>query len=269
MKKVLVVIVTHNSSKYINWAIEPLKNKELLIRIVDSGSTDLDYLKDIENSSNVDIIYKENIGFAKGNNIALFDVENYDFVLFLNPDARVESDILDILISRAYLPEYDNVAIFSVPLIKYDINNNTAMNMYDSLGIYCDWLGRWKDRRGIISMSSLKQYEAICGAFMLCRTHILQTCKDSNGNIGFEESFKMYKEDIELSLRVKKSGLLHIFSDLYAFHCRGWGNKRKNNPYWTRLCSAENDMVVAFKYKWRALPFALLKLIYVRYFEGK
>ena len=44
-KKILAVIVTHNSHKFIDWCIEPLiESHEICdIRIVDSGSTDTSY----------------------------------------------------------------------------------------------------------------------------------------------------------------------------------------------------------------------------------
>ncbi|HDZ1465529.1 TPA: glycosyltransferase family 2 protein, partial [Klebsiella pneumoniae] len=111
--------------------------------------------------------------------------------------------------------------------------------------------------------TSLVNYEAICGAFMLCRVSALMQLKDSSGNIGFEESFFMYKEDIELSLRIKRKWQILMFHDLFAYHCRGWGGERKKNPYWSRLISAKNDMKIASKFKKRALPFSILKYLYV------
>ncbi|MER3820474.1 glycosyltransferase family 2 protein, partial [Klebsiella pneumoniae] len=50
----------------------------------------------------IDIIFENNIGFAKANNRGLYDIINYDFVLFLNPDARIENDVLNVLLERIY-----------------------------------------------------------------------------------------------------------------------------------------------------------------------
>ena len=270
-KKILVVIVTHNSSKYFSWALEPLlHNAECQVRIVDSGSSDTAYLKALSRENEeIDVIFENNIGFAKANNRGLYDIINYDFVLFLNPDARVEKHVLSVMLERIYEKKYSNVGIFSVPLIQYNFDEGKKSNNYDSLGIYCDYLGRWKDIRCEINSTSLVKYEAICGAFMLCRVSALMQLKDSSGNIGFEESFFMYKEDIELSLRIKSKWQILIFNDLFAYHCRGWGGERKKNPYWSRLISAKNDMKIAFKFKKRALPFSILKYLYVILIERK
>lgn len=83
-KKILVVIVTHNSSKYLGWALEPLlHNSECQVRIVDSGSSDTAYLNTLtRENEEIDIIFENNIGFAKANNRGLYDIINYDFVLF-------------------------------------------------------------------------------------------------------------------------------------------------------------------------------------------
>ncbi|MHA0974710.1 glycosyltransferase family 2 protein [Enterobacter ludwigii] len=270
-KKLLVVVVTYNSHKFIEWALAPLLDIELFqIRIVDSGSSDVGYLKRLEAYENVEVHYESNLGFAKGNNRALYDIDQFDYVLFLNPDARIELDQLNELLERAEYSENKKNALFSVALEKFSIDENKAVNAYDSLGIYCDAIGRWKDLQGPISIAkgNLK-YEAVCGAFMLCRSKALLQFPDSRGNIGFEESFFMYKEDIELSLRIGKKWGIKIFNDLKAYHCRGWAGGRGSNPYWARKRSAENDVYVASHYKLRALPYAILKYLYVVLLEKK
>lgn len=269
--KLLVVIVTYNSQKYIDWAVGSLINNKLChIRIVDSGSADISYLRKLESISNADVIYEENLGFAKANNRALHDVSKFKYVLFLNPDARIERDQLEELLKRAEEPENSFVGLFSVGLEKFSIADNKPLAYYDSLGIYCDKLGRWKDIQKPINNEKNKiNAEAVCGAFMLCRTDALVSVPDSKGNIGFEESYYMYKEDIELSLRIRKKWGMKLFEDINAYHCRGWAGSRKSNPYWARKQSAINDVHVAAHYKYRALPYALLKYIYVIMVEKK
>lgn len=272
VNKILVVIVTHNSEKFLKWNIEPLveSNEICDVRIVDSGSKDLSYLKEIECDVEK-IIYEDNIGFAKANNRALYDIDRYSSVLFLNPDARIEVENLKLLHSR--LPEtLEMYGIVSVPLIKYDIDKNTSENVYDSLGIICDKFGRWKDIRcdvRSINNAPVFRIDAICGAFMLISSRVLKECRTPHGNIGFDETYYMYKEDIELSLRISKKFKLKIFNDLSAYHCRGWNKKRKEVPYWSRLISARNDVKLAVSYRLFNLPFACAKYLFVRIFEVK
>lgn len=83
MKEILVVMVTHNSERFIHWGVTPLMNYEDIdLIIVDSGSKNTDYLNDI--SIKADVLFESNIGFVKGNNLALShkDIRNYNFVLF-------------------------------------------------------------------------------------------------------------------------------------------------------------------------------------------
>lgn len=268
--KLLVVVVTYNSQKFIQWALAPLLNKKIChIRIVDSGSSNVSYLRQFEKYENIEVIYEKNLGFAKGNNRALYDLDSFDFVLFLNPDARIEIAQLQELLRRAEEVENEKNALFSVALEKFSIDENKPLNVYDSLGIECDMIGRWRDLQGPLLLNKEIKYEAVCGAFMLIRSFVLKRYTDSRGNIGFEESFYMYKEDIELSLRLSKVCGIKIFHDLKAYHCRGWGGGRSSNPYWARKRSAINDVHVAFRYKQRALPYAILKYLYVLLLEKK
>lgn len=274
--RVLVIIVTYNSDKYIQWCIGGLdgSNMDITIRVVDSGSNDNGYLYGVNSLNKISIIKEENIGFVAGNNVALYDLADFDWVLFLNPDARIEADALDKLISYASDKKQEKVGAFSVPLVRYDIEKKCGLNVFDSVGISCNCYGRWRD---LYSNSPVKNFEhefssvdAICGAFMLIRSSALQRCVDSKRLPGFERSYYMYKEDIELSQRLIKSGwIIGIYNLVTAFHCRGWSDSRHQVPYWARWHSAKNDVDVAVKYKWRALPLAISKYIWVRLFEKK
>lgn len=265
MNRILVVIVTHNSEKYINWCTEPFEDINCCdVKIVDSGSRDVSYLKKMEGRA--EVIYEKNIGFAKANNLALYDLEHYSEVLFLNPDARIEKD--DFLKLRAEISSErcSEYSYFTVPLVSYDFENMENRKFYDSLGILCSPLGKWYDiRQGINEkISSSINPDVFCGAFFLVRTKELIKSKNKSGNVGFEDTFYMYKEDIELSLRLKRYGAKPLLiRDIRASHCRGWSSDRSKVPYWAKYYSSRNDLFIAKSYKWRALPYSLLKYLYV------
>ncbi|KFX21079.1 glycosyltransferase family 2 protein [Pectobacterium betavasculorum] len=277
--KCLIIVVTYNSNKHINWVIEGLESStsDLTIKIVDSGSTDSSYLYGIKTQHFLHIEEHENIGFVAANNIALTNISEFDWVLFLNPDAMIEGKELDRLLAIASLDKFKNIGIFSVPLIRYDIENKRALGVYDSLGISCNAIGKWFDlgsNQPLLNADNeqedFSEVEAICGAFMLVRRTVLEQCTDKSGGIGFERNYYMYKEDIELSLRVrKKKWKLAIINGVNAFHCRGWNHSRSKIPYWARYHSAINDVDVAWRYKFRALPYALAKYVWVKFFENK
>ncbi|MCH8191208.1 MAG: hypothetical protein IIC80_07635, partial [Chloroflexi bacterium] len=71
---------------------------------------------------------------------------------------------------------------------------------------------------------------AICGALMICTTEALRAVELSAGEY-FRRSFFMYKEDIDLSLRMAEAGFEVLYdSGLKAWHCRGW-QRRYKMPY--------------------------------------
>ncbi|MEH6372639.1 glycosyltransferase [Pectobacterium carotovorum] len=277
-KKCLIIIVTYNSNNYINWVVEGLESskKKLTIRIVDSGSADTTYLHELKTKHDIHIEECENIGFVAANNNALTNISKFDWILFLNPDARVEGKDLDTLLDTVCLDEFKDTGIFSVPLIRFDIEQKKSLNIYDSLGIACSLIGKWFDLStnepvsNDIDKKSHSNVDAVCGAFMLVRKATLEECLDRTNNIGFERNYYMYKEDIELSLRVKKKKWgVKIIKNISAFHCRGWNGNRSKTPYWARYHSAINDVDVAWRYKIRALPYALAKYIWVVFVERK
>jgi GT2 family glycosyltransferase len=86
----------------------------------------------------------------------------------------------------------------------------------------------------------------------------------------FDESLKMYKEDVEVCLFARRLGWrLRMFGDLSAHHQRGWSQDRKSVPYWRRQLSARNDIIVASRYRPHTLPYALAKWAYVRWLEAR
>lgn len=277
-KKILVVVVTYNSEKHLQWNVDGMAGSlPIDLCVVDSGSKDTSYIDNLRCPENVSlrVIKKDNVGFVKGNNLALGNLHLYDYVLYLNPDAKIEEKDLASLLVVADAPSNAQYGAFTVPLIRYDINTKSSLNIYDSVGIGCSSIGRWYDIDANVPVKphaskGVSEVEAICGAFMLVRGQVLREALDSKSQPGFESSFYMYKEDIELSRRIIKKGYkLALFSGVTAFHCRGWQGSRKDIAYWARYQSAKNDIFVACRYKRRALPFSVAKYLLVRFIESK
>jgi GT2 family glycosyltransferase len=113
-----------------------------------------------------------------------------------------------------------------------------------------------------------QQIPAICGAVFFTRKCALEEVM-IKGNEVFDSSFYMYKEDIDLSLRLKKKGWgLYFVPDLVCYHCRGWSRDRKDMPRRFRLCSAKNEMTIQWKRRNPiALFYSLGKYCLVRWFD--
>lgn len=269
-----IVIVTHNSQKYIQWCIDGLESSKsnLNIKIIDSGSGDSTYLDLLSSKHQLEVFKEDNIGFVKGNNKVLSQTKNDDWILLLNPDARVEGTVLDELLFIANNNKYHDVGIFSVPLVRFSINDMKELSVFDSLGIRSTSYGKWFDVGSGELVRNLynepTDIPAVCGAFMLIRGAALNACLDKSHNQGFEGSYFMYKEDIELCLRFRKnSWKVIMINNLRAYHCRGWNKSRKEIAFWAKYHSALNDLDLAYRYKRANLPYAMSKFLWVNIIE--
>ncbi|GAB4234395.1 MAG: glycosyltransferase [Chlamydiales bacterium] len=268
-----VILKTHNSSKYIHKAIASLEQQTIKpkqIIIIDSASKDASDLNQYKNLTRYNLtIIEEDIGFCKGNNLGYRMVEpEIDFVLFLNPDAFPESHVIEQCLH--YMNHYENHHIGAVTgaLHRFDIDQNRPTGYIDSTGIFQTWYGRWYDRGQGDPITQQQQdpesVPALCGAFMFCRKQALDQVLIGGDQV-FDESFFMYKEDIDLSLRMRREGWdLKLLPQLIVFHCRGW-QRRALVPQKYKVLSARNECVIHWKKKSPTLLYSLLKYLAVRF----
>ena len=98
--KITVVINTFNSEDKIRQCINSIDMSVQIIII--ENSNNLTFKDEIEKEfSNVNCFLSgQNLGYAKGNNFGLSKVKS-DYALILNPDAFLEKDTLDRLLSTS------------------------------------------------------------------------------------------------------------------------------------------------------------------------
>ncbi len=264
-KKCGVIIVSYQSEEPLKKALWHLKQQTRpadQIVIVDSGSPNGFQIpkKELPEQAVVISLYK-NVGFSAANNIGwryLKEKGGCDYLLFLNPDAFLAPDFLAKAIDWMEQPEQQSVGAMTGTLLGYDLQRNSPTGLYDSRGIYQRWYGNWYDRDQGQACRSTEDsaaidVPAICGALMLCRAEALQSVMMGSYGI-FDESFFMYKEDIDLSLRLRKRGWrLLLLPQLIAYHCRGWQKNRQKVPKQLRLCSASNELRLHLRHK-KPLP---------------
>lgn len=264
-----IIVVTHNSQDYLCKLLENIDQCHELI-IVDSGSTSTIYLENAQRIHHFKLILRENVGFSRANNIG-FQHASADskYIAFVNPDLFLKKGWLECAEEFMSKPENEDVAVFSSALERYDIKFERPTGLYDSLGITQKLF--WKDigqGAKVINQwpePAIVEREAICGALMFCRRSALDAVSP-RGDV-FWEKLYMYKEDIELSLRLRKFGYrLCIDLNSINYHCRGW-KERQLVPRWAKLISAKNDVLVAWKYRLICLPVFIIKYLYVRFLE--
>lgn len=272
-----VVIVTHNSEKFIHKciaAVDAQTKRPDRIIISDSGSNNLDYLDRYHGRTDVHIIInKKDIGFCCGNNAAMPHVaSNSEFVLFLNPDAFLTSTFCATACDLMAQPANQKVGALSGILLGYDIHADAPTDRYDSTGIFRTWYGHWFDRGQGRPVHSGRYYRmeevpALCGALMFCRRSALHDVLLRESEV-WDSTFYMYKDDIDLSIRLRKAGWKLLFVPaLSAYHCRGWLVDRRKMPREYRLMSARNEISVNMRDCWLGIPYSVSKYYAVKTFD--
>ncbi len=260
-----VIIVTHNSADVLHTCLKFLENQTCPannIVLVDSGSNSREYLEPARKTKGVKVIEVDNIGYSCANNIGYNALEDKDgLIIFMNPDTFLPSEYIACALKR--IKENSNAGIVSGKLLGYDQLKGVATGSLDSTGIYRKWYGRWYDRgQGETDHGQYDQEcvaPAVCGALMCCNGKALQTLEEV-----FDSDFFLYKEDIELSLRLRKMGWSLLYDPrLTAYHCRGW-NSRKNMPRSLRIIAAESEVLLYKKHPSPYILWAFLKLMAVK-----
>lgn len=148
-----------------------------------------------------------NGGFAYGNNQG-FRYSVGDWTLFLNPDTRIISPAIEIL--AAYLAEHPQVGCAGPQIICSDGRverstfpfQNVWISLLNAFGLTY-WLpvnhidNRWRMMHNPINSASV---DRLLGAAMMVRNCALESVG------GFDESYFLYSEEEDLSLRLKRAG---------------------------------------------------------------
>jgi N-acetylglucosaminyl-diphospho-decaprenol L-rhamnosyltransferase len=266
-----VIIVTQSSSLSLQKTIESLQKQTTPpseIIIIDNASSDSSYLKQFESLCRV-IYSPVNLGFCAANNLGWRNITHEpSYVLFLNPDAFLAPTFMECAL--AFMEKNSCCGALSAPLFGYDFVKNEETKRYDSTGVFSTWYGRWYDRdQGrFIDPRLRRQVEevpALCGALMFCRKKALEESLLPENQV-WESAYFMYKDDIELSLRLKKKGWkLMLLPSLAAYHGRGWSKKRSEMSRSARLYSARNEVALNWKFgNCHFLPYSFLKYVAVK-----
>lgn len=275
MGSVSVIIVTYNSADFISNLMSALENQTKLpdsVIIVDSGSTDTNYLDRVRSSPLPhNLIMRPNVGICVGNNIGWSHSKSYDYILYLNPDAFLEPDFIEIAVRYMDDPANFKVGMVVGSLLGYSIENNMPTGFVDTTGVERTWYAHFFERDQGKPISILAKYTvpnripAICSAAVLCRREALSSIADREDV--YDPSFFMYKDDTDVSLRAGKAGWLLVHHPaLIGYHCRGW-KSRASVPKKMRELSAKNEVRMLYKHRSPFIVLSLLKYGLVRIFD--
>lgn len=240
-KKVSVIIVSYNVQYFLELClhsvIRSLKNIESEIIVIDNNSSDNSCQLVIEKFQSVTLIAnKNNTGFSKANNQGL-EISTGEYIHFLNPDTVVGEDFY--IKTLSYLDNHHNVGCLGPRLI--DGRGMYAMDSKKSFPAF--WTSVYK----LTGLSKFfpkspyfnKYYAAHVGEQETAPVDILSGCcllvrrsamMASGG--GFDESYFMYCEDVDLCHRIGLHGYQNIyFPQVNVIHYKGESTRKLSYRY--------------------------------------
>lgn len=214
-----IIIVSYNTKDFLKKCIESIintsKNLEYEIIVVDNNSTD--GTKEIVQSSNFKvqtsklkvIENKENVGFAKANNIGIKEAKG-KYLLFLNPDTIVRPQALEEMVAFIRLHPEAGAATCRVELFNGKLDDACHRGFPTPWNAFCHFTGLPKIfprsrifadySLGWMDLSKIHEIDACAGAFMMVR-------KEAGQQIDWwNEDYFWYGEDIDFCYRLKEKG---------------------------------------------------------------
>lgn len=269
-----IIIVSFNTKELtencLKSLVYSLKNSSLRyeVIVVDNNSTDgsVQAIKDLPAGrqgkkakiKNIILIEnKSNFGFAKANNVGLKKAQG-KYILFLNSDTDVDNIDFKELIQ--YMDSNSDVGALTVKVLLPDGFIDPAchrgfptiwrafcyFSKLEYLTARVPLLNRVFGGYHLthLDKDTVHEIDSPSGAFYLTRKSILDKVK------GFDEDFFMYGEDLDLSLRIKKSGFKVMYYPKQSMtHFKGQSGRRGSDGQLKKITNKHfyNAMKVYFK----------------------
>ncbi len=184
-----VVIVTYNSASRLPKVLDSLPG-DVQVTVVDNGSTDGS--ADVAEARGATVVRGSvNAGFASGcNRGAAFG--HAKTILFLNPDAVIESDALERLVEVFYADPQIGVAS---PRLVYTSGHKQRVQWP-----YPSAVGAWREALGLHPYVEESDDGFVVGACFAVRREAFEAAG------GFDERFWLYGEEADLCRRIEDLG---------------------------------------------------------------
>ncbi|HRI00509.1 MAG TPA: glycosyltransferase [Saprospiraceae bacterium] len=277
--KLSIIIVNYNVRYFLELCLQSVyracKDIESEVIVVDNNSSDHSEEAIASLFPQVKwIANKSNTGFAKANNIGIKQAQG-KYILLLNPDTIVPENGFEECIR--IMEQKPKIGALGIRMID---GSGTLLpeskRGFPSVWVaFCKFLGLAKLApqsaafnyyyMGHLPYDQSHEVEVLSGAFMMLREDLLQTLE------GFDESYFMYGEDIDLSHRVRLAGYQNYYlADPPIIHFKGESTKKGNLNYTKTFHQAM--MIFAKKYiagssKWMMIAFLQISIVIKAFFH--
>lgn len=238
--KLSIVIVNYNVKYFLQQALNSVFKSEVNfdydVFVVDNASVDGSAEMVQQVFPQVKLIASpDNLGFSKGNNLAIRK-SNAEYVLLLNPDTIIREDTLQQVVSfmdahpeagalgvkmydgqGEFLPESKRG--FPSPKVAF-YKMSGLSKLFPKSKTYGEY------HLGYLDDNEIHEVDVLSGAFMLLR-------KEALDQVGLlDEDYFMYGEDIDLSYRIQKAGYKnYYFPNAPIIHFKGESTKKGSLNY--------------------------------------
>jgi len=218
--KVAIIVLNWNQPETTHECVDSLRNIEYrdhVIIVVDNGSDIEKYnklLSLIEENESIKIVRSEkNLLYAGGNNFGYEYAKRFnpDYVLFLNNDTIVDRQFLRRLVD--FMDKHNDVGVVG-PKIYYSEKPDTIWHAGGYVNFLTGKIAHYGLREKDDSRWNVaREVDYVSGCALFIRRQVF----DRIG--GFDESFGIYTEDVDLCFRVKKMGYKVVYvSDSIIWH---------------------------------------------------
>ncbi len=227
-----IIIISYNTKELLKKCLDSVLqffSSSVLqseIFVVDNASTDGSVeMVEKEFPQSKLIASKENLGFAKANNLAL-KKDAVEYILFLNPDTIVPPKTIPAMLKFMDENKDIGIATCKVELANGNLDWDCHRGFPTPWASLTRFLGFYKlfpkskffnqYYMGYLQMKKIHKIDSCCGAFLLTRKQVLN-------KIGWwDEDYFFYGEDIDLCFRAKKAGWKIVYNPIVKIiHYKG------------------------------------------------
>lgn len=231
MQRLSIVVVTRNSSRYLERCLETVAGRGDEIVVVDNASADGSPELVRRRFPAIRIVeLDDNAGYGPANNVG-FEATESEYVLVLNPDAWPLGSAIERLLEAA--DSFPRAAIVGARLIRPDGSQEESARGFPTVWrlateyLFLRWLAPWAKSLNAFygaGVDSRKPGEAewVVGAAMLVRREALEEAG------GFDPSFFMYNEEVDLAYRMRVRGWNVVYQPLATFVHVGGGSTNQH-----------------------------------------
>ena len=218
---VAAVVVTYNSEEHVDQLLDSIPaaaaGLSYSVVVVDNGSVD-GTLARLDQRSDCEVIRSTNRGYAAGINTAVAASPDAEAILILNPDATLDPDCIPRMLDVLRKPGNGIVAprtreadgTLSPTLRRGPTMGRVGGLSFTGLPRFTE---RIEDPREYLTEHEV---EWAVGAILLVRGECFREMK------GLDESYFLYSEETDLSLRAKDAGWATVYTpDAGAVHIGG------------------------------------------------